>query len=203
MSARLTLRWALAAAALPLLVSGCAAPPVVVEMPAPRPRVAAKPQRQGFVIAAPEVRGDPHTSEFAAELARRTGFVLLAAPGADGAMAFYAEINANDRRESTHRIEISTLGVEPGLAQRLRALFELIRDAHLRATPAAPRVDVLLTPADTALAGATASRDAMPRPPTRVLRLELPRSVRTDAREPYLKILAAFLTEAATLPAGR
>ena len=37
----------------------------------------------------------------------------------------------------------------------------------------------------------------------RTLRLELPRVTRTDAREPYLTILAEFLTQAAALPAGR
>ena len=58
--------------------------------------------------------------------------------------------------------------------------------------------------ADTIFYGASGSkRDGILRLPARALHLELPRSARLDGREPYLAILAEFLAQAATLPAGR
>jgi hypothetical protein len=199
-------------AVIAVLASGCAQRIVEPEMPrrpdvaraAPRPapRPATPPPtaapRPGFVIASPDGARD----EIAAELARRTGFTLAssasAPPSARGSLAFYAEIRAGSRPESASRIDITTAGVDESLAGRLRTLYELIRDAHLRGYPGAPRVDVRLEPADVRAAAADAASRA-----TRTLRLELPRVARTDAREPYLAILADFLTQAATLPAGR
>lgn len=201
---------ALRVAAIPLLLYGCAAPSVSVEMPPSRSQPRVTPGRPGFVIAAAHLTTDPQTGEFAAELARRTGFALVvsadavrqgsAAYGqrvqeaAQGPLAFYAEIRGNERRESANRIEIATSGVDASLAARLRTLFELIRDAHLRGYPGAPRVEALVEPA---------KRDGLLPPRTRALHLELPRAARTEAREPYLAILAEFLAQAAALPAGR
>jgi hypothetical protein len=122
---------------------------------------------------------------------------------AQGRLAFYAEIHGNNRGESANRIEIATVGVDHDLALRLRTLYELIRDAHLRGTPSAPRLEVLVEPADTIFYGASGSkRDGILRLPARALHLELPRTARLDGREPYLAILAEFLAQAATLPAG-
>ena len=204
---------------MPLLLYGCAAQPASFDTEVPRERIVVRLGRPGFVIAAPHGLSDPQTGDFAAELARRTGFGLVVATGfaidprapgirqgslayerrvqeaAQGPLAYYAEIHGNNRRESANRIEIATVGVDAGLAQRLRTLYELTRDAHLRSRPAAPRVDALVEPADT--------RDGMLRLPARALHLELPRVARTDARELYLAILTDFLTQAATLPAGR
>src|SRR5205823_5186039 len=90
------------------------------------------------------------------EIARqRGGDRMLLALTHDGdyaiaaeARAFYAEIHASSRRESASRIEITTAGVDASLAARLRTLYELIRDAHLRGYPGAPRVDVRVEPFD-------------------------------------------------------
>jgi hypothetical protein len=203
---------------MPLLLYGCAAQPVAFEPEAPRGHIVTRAGRPGFVIAAPHGTSDPLTGDVAAELARRTGFGLVVATGvaielayetrvqeaAQGPLAFYAEIHGNNRRESATRIEIATVGIDPSLAVRLRTLYELIRDAHLRGHPATPRLDVLVEPADRLFYGAGGSkRDGIPRLPARALHLELPRAARTDGRELYLAILAEFLTQAATLPAGR
>jgi hypothetical protein len=140
--------------------------------------------------------------DLAAELARRTGFALVVAAGAPeaarGPIVFYAEVREADRRASANRIAIATVGVDDGLAARLRTLYELIRDAHVRAHPGTPAVDVLLEPRDASLV-----RDGAGRGPARALHLELPRVARTEARESYTAILADFLSQAATLPAGR
>src|SRR2546426_12263640 len=61
---------------------------------------------------------------------------------AQGPLRFYAEIHGNNRRESANRIEIATVGVDKEYAQRLRALCELVRDAHLRGHAQAPRLEV-------------------------------------------------------------
>ena len=52
---------------------------------------------------------------------------------AQGPLRFYAEIHGNNRAQCAGQIEIATVGVDRELALRLRALAELIRDAHLRA----------------------------------------------------------------------
>lgn len=205
---------------MPLLLYGCAAQqPVVVETDVPRGHVVVRPGRPGFVIAAPHGSSDPQTGHFAAELARRTGFGLVVAAGltiepdrayerrvqeaARGPLAYYAEIHGPSRLDSANRIEIATVGVDAGLAERLRSLYGLIRDAHLRAHPRAPRVDALVEPGDKLFYGATSRRDGVLRLPPRALYLELPRVTRTEARDLYLAILADFLSQAAQLPAGR
>lgn len=222
MGVRRTVRWApaLKVAAMPLLLYGCAAQPVSFDTEVPRGHIVVRPGRPGFVIAAPHGTSDPQTGDIAAELARRTGFGLVVGSegarqgylayekrvqeAAQGPLAYYAEIHGNSRRESASRIEIATVGVDAGLAVRLRTLYELIRDAHLRGHPAAPRLEALVEPADKLFYAATGSkRDGILRLPTRALHLELPRAARSDAREVYLAILAEFLTQAATLPAGR
>jgi len=106
---------------------------------------------------------------------------------------------AGSRPESADRIEITTAGVDESLALRLRTLYELIRDAHLRGYPGTARVDVRIEPADVRVSSTGLGAPV----PVRTLRPELPRVARTDAREPYLTILAEFLTQAAALPAGR
>ena len=123
---------------------------------------------------------------------------------AQGRLTFYAEIHGDGRRETAGRIEIATVGVDREFAQRLRALFELIRDAHLRGHPTTPRLGIVVEPADKVFYAAPGTgRDGILRLATRALHVELPRLARIEAREPYLAILADFLTQAATLPAGR
>jgi hypothetical protein len=123
---------------------------------------------------------------------------------AQGQLAFYAEIHGNNRRETAGRIEIATVGVDREFAQRLRALLELIRDAHLRGHSGTPKLEVVIEPADRIFYAASgAKRDGILKLPTRALHVELPRVARTDAREPYIAILSEFLIQASTLPAGR
>ena len=117
-----------------------------------------------------------------------------------GPLAFYVEIHGNNRRESANRIEIATVGVDREYAQRLRALCELIRDAHLRGHAGAPRLDVLIEPADQIYYTASAAkRDGILKLPQRALHFELPASARAEWRELYAAILADFITEAIAL----
>jgi hypothetical protein len=123
---------------------------------------------------------------------------------AQGPLRFYAEIHGNNRRESAGRIEIATVGVDREYAQRLRALCELIRDAHLRGHADAPRLDVLIEPADPVFYAATgAKRDGILRLPERAVHVELPKTARVEFRELYTAILADFVAQAVTLPRGR
>ena len=124
---------------------------------------------------------------------------------AQGPLRFYAEIHGNSRRESANRIEIATVGVDREYAQRLRTLCELIRDAHLRGrAAAAPRLDVLIEPADTVFYSASsAKRDGIFTMPERGLHIELPKAARVEFRDVYTAILADFVAQAVTLPRGR
>jgi hypothetical protein len=123
---------------------------------------------------------------------------------AQGPLRFYAEIHGNNRRESAGRIEIATVGVDREYALRLRALAELIRDAYLRGNREAPRLDMLVEPADAMRYTASgAKREGVLRLPERALHIELPKAARSDFREVYTAILADFLAQAVTLPVGR
>jgi hypothetical protein len=123
---------------------------------------------------------------------------------AQGPLRFYAEIHGNNRAQCAGQIEIATVGVDAELARRLRALAELIRDAHLRGRQAIERLDVLIEPVDTLTYRATgAKRDGILRLPERALHIDLPRCARRDWREAYTAILADFLAQAVALPIGR
>ena len=123
---------------------------------------------------------------------------------AQGPLRFYTEIHGNNRRESSGRIEIATVGVDPEFAQRLRALAELVRDAHLRAHTEVPRLHVMVEPADTLFYAASgAKRDGILKYPERALHIELPRAARIEHRELYTAILADFVAQAFSLPRGR
>lgn len=152
------------------------------------------------------LRGRPPSEEVGTDAARQVylAYEKRVHEAAQGTLAFYAEIHGNSRRESAGRIEVATVGVDSEFALRLRALLELIRDAHLRGHPDTPRLEVIVEPADTIFYAASgAKRDGILRLPARALHLELPRSARRDWRELYTAILAEFLVQAATLPAGR
>ena len=151
------------------------------------------------------VPGRPPSEDTASEGARVAYdmFEQRVRETAQGPLRFYAEIHGNNRRESAGRIEIATVGVDREYAQRLRALCELIRDAHLRGH-AAPRLDVLVEPADAIFYAATgAKRDGILRMPERALHVELPKTARVEFRELYTAILADFVAQAVTLPRGR
>lgn len=123
---------------------------------------------------------------------------------AQGRLRFYAEIHGNRREACVGQIEIATVGVDHELALRLRALAELIRDAHLRFNGEVERLAVLVEPADAVTYQATgAKRDGILRLPERALHIELPRCARRDWREAYTAILADFLAQAVAWPFGR
>jgi hypothetical protein len=123
---------------------------------------------------------------------------------AQGPLRFYAEIHGNNRRESSGRIEIATVGVDHEFAQRLRALAELVRDAYLRTHAQVPRLDVVVEPADAVFYAASgAKRDGILKLPERALHIELPKVARVEHRELYTAILSDFVAQAVSLPRGR
>jgi hypothetical protein len=150
--------------------------------------------------------GRPPSEERATEAARRVyeAYETRVREIAQGPLRFYTEIHGNNRPESANRIEIATVGIDREYAQRLRALAELIRDAHLRGRRDVPRLEVAVEPADTVFYAATgAKRDGILRVPERGLHIELPRAARQDFRELYTAILADFVAQAVTVPRGR
>ena len=152
------------------------------------------------------IPGRPPSEETASDGARIAydRFEQTVRETAQGPLRFYAEIHGNNRRESVGRIEIATVGVDREYAQRLRTLCELIRDAHLRGHAGAPRLDVLVEPADPIFYAATgAKRDGILRMPERALHVELPKAARVEFRDLYTAILADFVAQAVTLPRGR
>jgi len=149
------------------------------------------------------VPGRPATDETPSEPARRVydAYERDVRAVARGPLLFYVEIHGNNRGESAERIEIATVGIDRHEAARLRTLAQLIRDAHLAAAAGAPRLDVLVEPADPVRYTASgAKRDGILRLPERALHIELPRAARTRFRDVYTAILAQFLAESATLP---
>ena len=149
--------------------------------------------------------GRPPSEEVASEGARRVyeAYERRVREVAQGPIAFYAEIHGNSHPDAATRIEIATVGVDRAEAERLRTLCELIRDAHLRADRDAPRLEILVEPADTIRYAATgAKRAGILRLPRQALHIELPRAARVEWRETYTAILADFLVQAFPLPPG-
>ncbi|MBI4635905.1 MAG: hypothetical protein HY727_06095 [Candidatus Rokubacteria bacterium] len=148
------------------------------------------------------VPGNGPSMEAATEDARRVyeAYERRVREVAQGPLEFYAEIHGNGGHQSAGRIEIATVGVERAHAVQLRELLELIREAHLSADREAPRLEILVEPADTLrYAASGAKRDGILRLPARALHIELPRAARTEWRALYTAILADFLAQAATL----
>jgi hypothetical protein len=192
----------------------------------PEGHIAARAGRPGVVVAAPDGTSEARTGEMVEAIARRTGFGLVVASGfalepdmppsvydtcarhvrevAQGPLDLYIEVRADTRPQTATRVEIATIGVDRELALRLRTLAEIIRDAHLLAHPAAPRLDIAVEPADEVLP--TASGAGLPGSLTaarRALHIELPRIARVDFADVYAAVLADFLTQALSLPSGR
>jgi hypothetical protein len=150
--------------------------------------------------------GRPPAEDTATDAARRVyeSYEQRVRAVAQGPLRFYAEIHGNNRRESSGRIEIATVGVDREYALRLRVLCELIRDAHLRVHAGAPRLEVAVEPADPVFYVASgAKREGILKLPERALHIELPRAARVEFREAYTAILADFVGQAASLPRGR
>jgi hypothetical protein len=150
--------------------------------------------------------GRPPAEDVASEGARQVyrAYEQRVRDVAQGPIVFYAEIHGNNHRDVVNQIEIATVGVESDEAVRLRTLLELIRDAHLRANREAPRLQILVEPADILrYAASGAKRDGILRLPQRALHIELPKAARTDWRETYIAILADFLEQAVPPSAGK
>jgi hypothetical protein len=209
-----------------------AAIPPVAARPRPEGHIAIRPGRAGHVVASHGTAdaGPGDIGDIAAEIARRTGFGLVVVSGfaaapdngrpaarevselyeqrvlqaSQGPLRFYAEIHGGHGTPCAAPIEIATVGVDRELALRLRALAELIRDAHLRTRGEIDRVPVLIEPVDPLTdRAARTRRDGILRLPERALQIELPRCARRDWREAYTAILADFLAQAVALPIGR
>src|SRR5262249_56973735 len=110
----------------------------------------------------------------------------------------------NNGRDCAGQMELATVGVDRELALRLRALAELIRDAHLRANREVQRLDVLIEPADpVTYRASSAKRDGILRLPQRALHIELPRCARRDWRDVYTALPPRFLAQARLVPGRR
>jgi hypothetical protein len=172
------------------------------------------------VIGAPYVNPDDLTGQISLDLARQTGFGLVVATSlaqdrravdeayqlrvkevARGPLRLYVEIRSGSRQEAAGRIEIATVGVGFDEAWRLRTLFELIRDAHLRFRAKLPRLEVLVRPVQSEAGGA--KHAVLLHVPERGIQIELPRAARTLGREVYTEILAEFLKESSRLLLAR
>jgi hypothetical protein len=152
------------------------------------------------------VPGRPTVDQEPTEPARRVYelYEQRVLEAAQGPLRFYAELHGNARQACAGQIEIATVGVDRDLALRLRALAELIRDAHLRFNGEVERLAVLVEPADDVTYRASgAKHDGILRLPERALHIELPRCARRDWREAYAAILADFLAQAVAFPVGR
>jgi hypothetical protein len=150
--------------------------------------------------------GRPPSEDVASEGARRVyqAYEARVRDVARGPLVFYAEIHGNNHRDAAGQIEIATMGLDRDEALRLRTLLELIRDAHLRANREAPRLEILVEPANAIrYAASGAKRDGILRIPARAVHIELPKAARTDWRETYIAILADFLVQAVPLFPGR
>jgi hypothetical protein len=203
------------------VLAGCAGQPVDVSAPSAPGRLLIRPGKPGFVVVALQ-GGDTSAAAIATEIAQHTGFGLAVVPAAslgaagqtseayeravrqaaDGPLGFLVEIRGLDRAPCAGPIEIVTVGVSSELALRLRALAELIRDAHLRANSHVERLPVVVDDAD-GVTDRIDGRSDLRRWPPRALQIALPRCARRDWRETYGAILADFVTQAAALPAGR
>ena len=150
--------------------------------------------------------GRPPAEDVASDSARQVyrAYEQRVRDVAQGPIVFYAEIHGNNHRDVVNQIEIATVGVESDEAVRFRTLLELIRDAHLRANREAPRLQILVEPADILrYAASGAKRDGIFRLPQRALHIEMPKAARTDWRETYIAILADFLEQAVPPTAGK
>lgn len=148
------------------------------------------------------VPGQPPSSEVNTEEARRVfeAYVRRVTEVAQGPLRLFVELHGNARKGSAGRIEIATVGVDRQQAWQFRTLFELIRDAHLRARPEIPRLEILVEPLDRLHLNASgAKQTGILRFPEHGLHIELPRPARTLGREAYVEILAEFLKNVSTL----
>ena len=149
--------------------------------------------------------GDPPQAEGETEGARRVynGYDRSVAEAARGPLRFYVEIHGNGHQDTAGRVEIATVGLTKEDAWRLKTLLELVRDAHLRGRPDAPKLEILVEPVDALRYSASASKSGgLLGRSEKALHIELPRVARTTYREAYTAMLADFLTQWADLLAS-
>lgn len=151
------------------------------------------------------VAGAPPRSEGETEAARRVydSYGRSVAEAAQGPLRVYVEIHGNGHQDTAGRVEIATVGLTMEEAWRLKTLLELVRDAHLRSQPEAPKLEIFVEPVDTLRYSASASKSGgLLGRSERSLHIELPRSVRTTYRDAYTAMLGDFLTQWADLAAS-
>ena len=149
--------------------------------------------------------GDPPRAEGESEGARRVydGYDRSVAEAAQGPLRFYVEIHGNGHQDTAGRVEIATVGLTKEDAWRLKTLLELVRDAHLRGRPDAPKLEILVEPVDALRYSASASKSGgLLGRSERSLHIELPKVARTTYREAYTAMLGDFLTQSADLLAS-
>lgn len=162
------------------------------------------PRRRRFHVNRPTegIPGRPPSEEVYTDEARVVydRYVDLVRRASQGPLRLYVELHGNTRRESAGRIEIATVGVTPLEASKLKTLFELIRDAHVRSKPEIPRLDVLVEPLDRVVLSASASKKVgILCLPEQALHIELPRAARAQESHAYVEVLAEFLAEASRI----
>ena len=151
------------------------------------------------------VAGDPPRSEAETEAARRVydGYGRSVAEAAQGPLRFYVEIHGNGHQDTAGRVEIATVGLTKEDAWRLKTLLEIVRDAHLRGQPDAPKLEILVEPVDALRYSASASKsNGLLGRSEKALHIELPKVARTTYREAYTAMLGDFLTQWADLQAS-
>ncbi len=151
------------------------------------------------------VPGDSPSSEGETEAARRVydGYGRSVAEAAQGPLRFYVEIHGNGHQDTAGRVEIATVGLTKEDAWRLKTLLELVRDAHLRSQPEAPKLEIFVEPVDTLRYSASTSKSGgLLGRSERSLHIELPKVARTTYREAYTAMLGDFLTQWADLLAS-
>jgi len=141
--------------------------------------------------------GAPPGTEGQSDEARRVydAYRGHVAEAAQGPLRFYVEIHGNANAATVGRVEVATVGLGRDDAWRLKTLFELIRDSQLEDS-SVPRLEIWVEILDPVRYTASAAKQGgMLGAAPRALHIELPRAARTTYREPYTKVLAAFLTE--------
>src|SRR2546422_1626167 len=90
--------------------------------------------------------GRPPSEDVATESARQVyeAYERRVREVAQGPLTLDTEIHGNNHRDAGNRIEIATVGIDRDEAGRLRTLFELVRDAHLRVNRGAPHLEILI-----------------------------------------------------------
>ena len=149
--------------------------------------------------------GAPASTEGQSDEARRVydAYRRRVAEAAQGPLLFYVEIHGNANAASVGRVEVATVGLGRDDAWRLKTLFELVRDSQLEDSTV-PRLEIWVETLDPVRYTASAAKQGgVLGTAPRALHIELPRAARTTYREPYTKILAAFLTESASFLAPR